>query len=710
MTRLAICMCLFLCPGFLLAADNFPFRTVPQDVEGFNELPTRFIRQVNELVDGSLFVSTGAGIGKSFDNGKSYAQITMQSGLPSNNVRETAITDDGTIYVMAYAESLEMAMSSDGGKTFRNITPSLPNPNFSLGVNRQAFFTVGKRVILLMSDGQLFYNTDSVGGPFVKVNVITELGFTGSALSACATNNGDVIIGIKQSSGNAQGLKLGRMQLNGSHYSLAAVQPTDSQTSQYLQRSQNAMACSYRNGISQLALTRLDTMLAFLTLDDYKITYSHYIQIPTGSNPGDQPIYPSVLTRKNSLTGEESTFVVGYPVVMKLLYDANGKETGFTQLPLNPNDPNSPQNQINDIRPASNGDWLMATQWGWFRCNNAVTSCHEVIPTNHRFYDSGVLDQYSQGLIFPFSFFWTTATNVSSTHPLFWVVENQAWSLDRDFRKPQPFTYPNMDQYSVLNAKGHGDRMAVMTTTHVDNGIKGRVLYLNNGTMTSVDLPIVSRNMYPQIQSMDLKGERVYIDTEAGTYVADFGGNFTTFKGPSGYGASMFSNGETLLLTSDQAPGSLAVSSDHGKTFTIIPNEKFGMPGGSKVGLGAYRGIAIAAVANTLYQLSFSPVAGKLIFTDNSTQKLQLVGSSDAGLWLDEGPVDNTDSRPILIDSAGNCRRVSSANGFSGSDDYMGFIAGTVNSTLYFAGADGVMQQQFGANKAPDCGTAQMPQ
>lgn len=700
-------------PTFLVLAllavtgfgKDFAFRTIPQDVPGFKELPVRYIRNVANFGDGTIAVTTGAGLGITSDGGQTYDIRTMRSGLPSNNVRASAITEDGVLYAVTYGVQMEVAMSLDQGQSFRDISASLPDLNSNPDVYRQAFFAAGKRVFLLLGDGRLYFNTDSEGGPFVKADVLGELGLNGAqATKACETSNGDIIVGLLQTPGNAQQYSFARVQVNGSHYSVAPITPSNTQTAQYLLRKQGGMACFTRNGSPEIALTRLDTILAFLTLDGNQVTYSHYVEIPTGSNPGDQPIYPTVINRAGSL------FVIGYPVIMQLLLDANGKETGFTSLPLNSTNPNSPQNQINNIEQAANGDWLIATQWGWFRCNNELTTCSEAMSKQNGIYGPGVLDQNDQGFLFPQSFGWTSATNTSATNPLFWSTGDQAWTLDPDFRKPIPFTFPGSDQYVVQNAKARGNRMAVMVYQQKNQQIVGRVVYVDSGNFTLVDMPFASHNMFPQIRQIDQKGERVFIDTERGTYVSEFGGNFTTFSTGTFPGAgSIYSSGNTLALTSDQAEGQIALSFDRGKTFSTVPGEKFGLPAQAKYSLGAYRGIALAVVNNAIYQLSFSPLSSKLIFVDPSTQQLSLVGDSDAGLWLDAGPTANTNSKPRLIASNGQCYTMSAANGFSGDDDFMAFVAGSANSTLYFAGPNGVMRWQPGFNQIGDCGVAQLP-
>lgn len=691
------------------AAKDFLFQTIPQDVPGFNELPTRYIRSVHET-NGQLVVTTGAGLGFSNDAGQTYSLRTMRHGLPSNNVRKLAITDDGTFYALTYGGSLALAISQDGGASFKDITASLPNPNFPLGTYTQSLISVGKRVIMLMSDLRLYYNTDSEGGPFVEIDLGKELGilpsdYTG-ALKVCATANGDLVVGINESVHNSQFLNFVRVHIDGLNHTLAKITPANAQTAEYLQRKQNTFTCFTRNGSDELALTRLDTELAFLALNGTQVTYTHSLQIPTNSNFGDQPIYPTIITRAGTL------FIMGYPTLMRVLIDANGKDGGFLSKQPNATDPRSPENQILDIESASNGDWLVATEWGWLRCDNPLSSCAEVISKSHRYYDSGAMDQNSQGFLFPGALMMTSATNSNSTDVLFWASEDdQAWTLDHNFLNPVPFTYPHMDRFNqISNAKARGNRMAIMTT---DRDLNGRVIYVENGVYSWVDLPAKSRSAYPMVSGMSDEGDRVWINIERGSYIADFGGNFTEFKAGDlpGVGSDYYANGQVMLVASGDSSHDLALSFDRGKTFTMIAPEKLGLPAGKEIGLGSYRGYPIAVVGNQIFQLSLAPSMGpaKLIFTDTTTEKLSLRGTNDAGIWLDAGSPWNSDSRPRVITPGGNCYLLNNANGLSNDDDSMAFIAGTANSTLYFVGMGGIVRLQNGFNKTADCGVANLP-
>lgn len=681
---------------------DFLLRTIPQDLAGFNELPTPYIRSVSEpFGDGRLLVTTGAGLGLSHDGGKTYDIKTMRAGLPANNVRKTATSADGVIYALTYGGSLQLSMSQDGGVSFQDITASLPNPNFPLGTYIQSFFAIGKRVFLLMTDLRAYYNTDSEGGPFVEINLATELGLdpnSNAAMMACATSDSDVVVGINKVNSNAPLLSFASVQLNGKHYSLAKITPADDQTAQYLQRSQNGFACFSRNGSPEIALTRLSSQLAFLALQDNKVTYTHTVQIPTNSNYGNQEIDPTLMTRAGLL------FVMGYPTLMHYVVNANGTDAGFYSKQLYPQNPKSDKNQINDIQPAANGDWLAATASGWFRCDSDIDTCAEVIPTSKRFYESGVLDQNSQGFIFPNAFAMVDG-NSSATHPLFYASDEGAWTLDRNFRNPIPFVYPQMANYSIYSAAARDNRLAVMTTRFPD----GRVIFSENGLTTSTDLPVKSQYQYPMIRGMSERGEQVFVDIESQIYTAPFRGNFTLFNmGGLSSLDTFFVDGLTMLLSGGKGTN-LALSTDGGKSFTMIAPEKLGLPAGKSVQLASYRGYTIAASGNELYQVSIAKLSSTRIFVDPNTEVLNIRGSTWAGLWLDSGNAGTANNKPKVITPDGNCYTLSASNGYAGDDDYMGFLAGGINSTLYFASLAGVFQLQPGFNKAPDCGVAQLP-
>jgi hypothetical protein len=231
--------------------------------------------------------------------------------------------------------------------------------------------------------------------------------------------------------------------------------------------------------------------------------------------------------------------------------------------------------------------------------------------------------------------------------------------------------------------------------------------------MSSVGLPASFKYQIPMITGMDEKGERVFINVEGNTYVADFGGNFTSFNmGDLQKLDSFYANGNVMLLSSGQAGTKLAASLDGGKTFAMVPPEKLGLPSGQAVQLTSYRRYAIAAVANALYQLFLSPLApAKVIFQDPSTNALSIRSSSDAGIYLDAGSPWNVNSLPRVLASEddGNCYTLDGVNGISGDLDTMAFIAGSANSTLYFASPDGIVQLQSGLNRTADCGQAQLP-